>query len=99
MGPGIPKGCGITCGGGGGSCCSGSLCCTVTGTALAFSTNGSTGGGGGGGGIGTVSVVAVEAAEAPPSVVELLVVSDKSRYLTSSLLVSSDGLEEVEEED
>ena len=71
----------------------------MTGTALAFSPKEGNGGGGGSGS-GTVSVVAVEAAEAPPSVVELLVVSDKSRYLTSSLLVSSDGLEEeVEEED
>lgn len=44
--------------------------------------------------------MAVDDAEAPPSVVELLVVSDKSRYLKSSPAGSSEGLEEeVEEEE
>lgn len=60
------------------------------------------GSGRGGGGGAVVSVVAVEAADAPPSVVELLVVSERSRYLVirSSPLWSSDGLdEEVEEAD
>lgn len=92
VGPGIPRCCCISCDGGGGNGRSLSVALMLTGTALAVSR---TGGGGG-----TVSVVAVEAAEAPPSVVELLVVSDKSRYFKSSLPGSSEGLDDdVEEEE
>lgn len=87
VGPGIPSGCCMTCGGGGGGGISLLFGFTLNGTVLVLSKMGG----------GAESVVAVEAAEAPPSVVELLVVSDKSLYFRSSLPASSEGLDDVED--